>query len=73
MTSTTGPCSRARLDVLLVGKDEPVRTIRLGSLSTDDDGRFDGSVVLPRDMSAGDYDLVVETPGDARCKAARSP
>lgn len=77
ITSPSGPCSRLRLDVLLVargasGMPGGGRAVRIGSLSTDDDGRFDGAVVVPRDLSAGDYELVVETPGDARCRAARS-
>lgn len=77
IASPSGPCSRLRLDVLLVargtsGMPGGGRATRIGSLSTDDDGRFDGSVVVPRDLSAGDYELVVETPGDARCRPARS-
>jgi 5-hydroxyisourate hydrolase-like protein (transthyretin family) len=44
----------------------------VGSLSTDDDGRFDGAVVIPRDFGLGEYRLRLETPGDARCRAGRS-
>jgi hypothetical protein len=71
VTSTSGPCARLRLDVVMVASGG-TRSVRVGSLSTDDDGKFDGAVVMPRDLAAGDYDLVVETPGDARCRAARS-
>lgn len=46
--------------------------ITVGSLSTDDQGRYDGAVVIPRDLTLGDYDLVVQTPGDARCGAGRT-
>ncbi len=72
VTSASGPCARLRLDVILTSTGAGGRAVRIGSLSTDDDGAFDGSVVVPRDVAAGDYDLVVETPGDARCRAARS-
>lgn len=72
VTSSSGPCARLRLDVVLTSTGAGGRAVRIGSLSTDDDGAFDGSVVVPRDVAAGDYELVVETPGDARCRAARS-
>lgn len=69
--SAAGACARLRLDVVMVAAGG-TRSVRVGSLSTDDDGKFDGAVVMPRDLAAGDYDLVVETPGDARCRASRS-
>ncbi len=71
VSSASGPCTRLRLDVVMVASGG-TRSVRVGSLSTDDDGQFDGAVVMPRDLAAGDYDLVVETPGDARCRASRS-
>jgi len=71
VTSAAGACARLRLDVVMVSAGG-TRSVRVGSLSTDDDGKFDGAVVMPRDLAAGDYDLVVETPGDARCRASRS-
>jgi hypothetical protein len=44
----------------------------VGSLSTDAAGRYDGAVVIPRDLALGDYDLVVQTAGDTRCGAGRT-
>jgi hypothetical protein len=66
VTSTGAPCSHLRVDVLLTG---PMLSqgIVVGSLSTDEHGKYDGAVVIPRDFALGDYDLVVSTPGDARC------
>lgn len=64
-----GVCKSLRVDVLLSNTDHP--SIRLGSLSTDDNGIFDGSVTVPRDIAAADYDIVIETPGDSRCAGAR--
>lgn len=59
-------CRNIRVDVRLKSEAHP-NGIPIGSLSTDDAGAFDGSVNVPRDLAAGDYDLVVSTPGDSRC------
>jgi hypothetical protein len=74
------PCPHLRVDVLMVGHVERGRSAAatlaqgtpIGSLSTDERGRYDGAVVVPRDLSLGDYDLLVQTPGDARCGAGRT-
>ena len=66
-----GPCAHVRVDVLLANDAAPQGLI-VGSLSTDDRGRYDGAVVVPRDFALGDYDLVVATPGDTRCGAGRT-
>ena len=42
------------------------------SRSMREQGRFDGAVVIPRDITLGDYDLVVATFGDNRCAPGRS-
>jgi len=60
------PCPHVRVDVKLKVTDRPT-PIPIGALSTDDAGVFDGSVVVPRDLAAGDYDLIVTTRGDKRC------
>jgi hypothetical protein len=66
-----GPCAHVRVDVILKGDAVPQGAV-IGSLSTDERGRYDGAVIVPRDFGVGDYDLVVATPGDARCGAART-
>jgi len=59
-------CGNLRVDVVvLVGPGRKER--RVGSLSTDEDGVYDGAVVLPRDLPIGDHELVVTTRGDATC------
>jgi len=64
-------CRNVRVDIVVRHEDQQgPRTI--GSLSTDDDGLFEGSVVVPRDITAGDYDVFVTTRGDKRCGAGRS-
>ncbi|MFO0755271.1 MAG: transglutaminase-like domain-containing protein [Byssovorax sp.] len=65
------PCSHLRVDVLLTGPALQSGVV-VGSISTDDQGHFDGAVVIPRDFSLGDYDLLVATPGDARCAPGRT-
>jgi hypothetical protein len=84
--SAGAPCSHLRVDIILMGRvdrsgraDRPsasggtaAQGTTVGSLSTDDRGRYDGAVVIPRDLALGDYDLVVQTPGDARCGAGRT-
>jgi hypothetical protein len=61
-----GPCRNVRIDVRLKSADHPTGIV-VGSLSTDDDGVYDGSVTIPRDLSTGDYQLLLSTPGDKRC------
>ncbi len=65
------PCKNVRVDVRIKNaENENGRAI--GSLSTDDDGKFEGSVVVPRDVATGDYELYVVTRGDKTCGAGRS-
>lgn len=65
------PCSHVRVDVVLFSNAVP-QGAAVGSLSTDESGRYDGAVVIPRDFALGEYRLVVATPGDARCRAGSS-
>jgi 5-hydroxyisourate hydrolase-like protein (transthyretin family) len=69
--SAGAPCPHVRVDVVLFS-GVVKQGAAVGSLSTDDDGRFDGAVVIPRDFGLGEYRLRLETPGDARCRAGRS-
>lgn len=59
-------CPNLRVDVVvLVGQGRTQR--RVGSLSTDERGVYDGAVVLPRDLPIGDHELLVTTRGDGEC------
>ncbi len=60
------PCVRVRVDVVLATEGSSVRH-RLGSLSTDDRGVYDGAVVLPPELPVGDHELSVVTAGNGRC------
>lgn len=66
-----GPCSHVRVDVVLVDA-RTSKEMTIGSLSTDEQGRYQGAVVMPLEVPVGDYDLLVSTPGDGSCGAGRS-
>jgi hypothetical protein len=56
------PAASMRVEVLLAGRGERL----LGVAVTDAHGRFVGAFGVPNDLSVGDYQLVVRTPGDTR-------
>lgn len=58
-------CQYARVDIALRNKNG--RLMSIGALPADRDGHFDGAVTVPLDVEIGQYDVVVSTPGDARC------
>jgi hypothetical protein len=64
-------CPFVRVDVVLRGP-AALEGIVVGSLSTDERGAYDGSVVVPRELSLGDYDLSLRTPGGSSCAAGVS-
>jgi hypothetical protein len=69
-TNGSRACANVRVDVVVKGDAQQARVI--GSLSTDEDGAYDGTAVVPRDLAAGDYEIIVVTRGDKRCGAGRS-
>lgn len=69
--SGAGPCAHVRVDVMLLDA-RASREVPIGSLSTDDAGRYEGAVVIPLEIPVGDYELVVSTPGDGSCGPGRS-
>ncbi|MBI4705608.1 MAG: transglutaminase domain-containing protein [Deltaproteobacteria bacterium] len=59
-------CPSLRVDVVIaLGGGAGER--RIGSLSTDGRGVFDGAVVLPRELPVGDHELYVTTAGGGDC------
>ncbi len=71
LKASGGECAYVRVDVELVRPGAGGNT-KLGSLSTDADGSFEGPLYLPFDLQVGDYDLALATPGGAHCGAGRS-
>lgn len=60
-------CKGVRVDFAL--KHESGKLIPIQSLSAGDDGKYQGAIVVPPNLEVGEYELVVSTPGDARCGA----
>lgn len=58
-------CAFARVDVVL--EPEQGDSVTIGSLPTDEDGRFSGSVTIPLGVDVGHYQLSLFTPGTAHC------
>jgi Transglutaminase-like superfamily len=47
--------------------------LRLGTLATDDEGKYDGTLMIPSAIPLGDYDLSARTSGDSRCGRGAGP
>jgi transglutaminase-like putative cysteine protease len=65
------PCAHVSVEISLrasIGGSRAgaTRTVFLGAIATGDDGSYEGTVI-PTGAPLGDYDLVAETHGDARC------
>lgn len=60
------PCPHVRVDVLLRSASAPAG-VAVGSLSTNEQGIYDGAVVVPRELPLGEYEVIVRTPGGGRC------
>jgi transglutaminase-like putative cysteine protease len=62
------PCAHVPVDIalLVAGANRRIAPVTLATLATGDDGKFEGTVV-PSGVPLGDYEVVAETPGDARC------
>jgi transglutaminase-like putative cysteine protease len=64
VTSGGSTCPNARVDIALVG---PQGETLIGSVPTDDAGRYDSRITVPFDIEVGDYTLRASTPGAGEC------
>jgi hypothetical protein len=64
VSSSAGSCPFARVDIGLV---ESFGTTLLGSVPTDQHGRFDSHVTMPFDIEVGEHTLRASTPGAGAC------
>jgi hypothetical protein len=64
-----GPCVLVRVDVVLRSEE---RSIPVGTLVTDEQGRYFGEVTLPGSVPVGDYELRAVTRGAPECGAGSS-
>jgi transglutaminase-like putative cysteine protease len=49
------------------------REARIGTVATDDKGDFAAPIVVPSTVPLGDYEVIAETDGDAKCGRGVSP
>jgi hypothetical protein len=64
-------CALMRIEVELV--DQNARTtFGIGTLVTDDKGRYAGELVVPNRVPVGDYRVSVKSPGNQTCAPARA-
>lgn len=86
VTSSSGPCQQVRVDLVLEpvakpggpgsahgGEPSGLARIPLGTLVTNGEGRYEGSVVVPFTVPPGDYDVRATTPGGSVCGRGQSP
>jgi hypothetical protein len=67
ITADGEACSHVVVELFLRDARDAKKLLLLGTTATNDDGAFDGAIVVPGTMPLGDYDVFVLTPGDARC------
>jgi hypothetical protein len=67
LESRDGHCGNVRVDVAFVRQ---AQRFNVGSFVTDADAKFATKLTVPTDLTVGDYDLVVSTPGSKDCPSA---
>ena len=60
------PCGRVTVEIALRDAQGD-RPLPIGTLATDEDGRFAGVLIVPFDVPAGDYEVVAHTPSEGGC------
>jgi hypothetical protein len=69
VTADGEDCSGARVDVVL--RSARGHAFPLGSMATDTDGTFRGTLGIPIDLAVGDYQIELQSPGTLRCGPAQ--
>ncbi len=65
VTAGRDACGHVLVEIGL--RDGSGHLVPLGALATDDDGKYEGALVVPSSAPLGDYDLYARSSGDARC------
>lgn len=60
-------CAHASVVIALREVRGRAPNVVLGVVPAKDDGAFESSVFVPRDLPPGDYEVLAQTPGDSRC------
>ncbi len=69
LTSEGRGCGFSRVDLVLHGGDGHV--VPLGSLATDETGRYAGEVIVPLEVPVGDEVIEAKSPGSGSCGASK--
>ena len=69
VTADGDACPSSRVDLTLRARDG--RAYSLGSVPTDEGGRFAADLTVPLQVDVGDYTLSGRTPGAGECGASR--
>jgi hypothetical protein len=64
LTADGEPCAATPVSISLVSNGVGVP---IGTLATDEHGRYDASITLLMSLAVGDYDVAAFTSGSARC------
>jgi hypothetical protein len=71
VTAGRESCGHVLVEVGL--RDADGTQVPLGALATDDDGKYEGALVVPASAPLGDYDLYARTAGDSHCGPGDAP
>ena len=66
-------CAHASVVIVLRATYDADAKIVLGSVPAQDDGSFESSVFVPRELPPGDYQVLAQTAGDSRCARSEPP
>ncbi len=65
------PCGHVLVEVGL--RDNSGHLLPIGALAADDEGKFDGTLMIPGVAALGDYDVYARSSGDAKCGPGVGP
>jgi hypothetical protein len=71
VTAGRDTCGHVLVEVGL--RDANGGRLPLGALATDDEGKYEGALVVPASAALGDYDLYARSSGDSHCGPGGGP
>lgn len=66
-------CPHASVIISLRDQRGSAPAVVLGTVPAKDDGSFESSVFVPRDLPPGDYQVLAQSQGDSRCAQSLTP
>lgn len=67
VSSNGRACAHASVVISLREQHSHAPSVILGTIPARDDGSFESSVFVPRELPPGDYQVLAQSPGNARC------